>query len=149
MIYPIEELLQIEIDHPVIPRTDRVLSLFHCLMGRASGAEPVAAVTERRIPLCLQHLHHRLLDEAIHHRRDAQQAFTAAGFWDGHSSYRGWAVATGQQLRFQFRPVVFQVTRQFAYAHTVGSRRTFIGLHSFQGLPEIDWFTDSFYQPRC
>ncbi|MNC15113.1 hypothetical protein D3C75_629150 [compost metagenome] len=149
MIYPIEELLQIEIDYPVIPRTDIVLSLFHCLMGRASGPEPIAVIAERRIPLPLQFLHHRLLDKAIDYRRDTQQAFAAAGFRDAHSSHRGWAVTAGQQLRFQFRPVVFQVVRQLACAHAVTSRRTFIGFHSFQGLLEIDGFTDGFHQPFC
>lgn len=100
----------------MIPGPDMFPGLYHCLMGRTTGTEPVAVVAERAIPLCLQYLHHRLLDEAIHHRRDAQQTFAAAGLRYGHSSHRRWAVSVGQQLRFQLWPVVPQVVRQFAYA---------------------------------
>ncbi|MBB2335485.1 hypothetical protein LXE97_07620 [Escherichia marmotae] len=33
--------------------------------------------------------------------------------------------------------------------HTIDSRCTFVGFNSFQGLPEIDWFTNGFHQPHC
>jgi hypothetical protein len=39
--------------------------LRHGLMCRPTRSKPIAVKGERRIPLLLQNLHHRLLDEAI------------------------------------------------------------------------------------
>ena len=74
MIDPVEELLQVEVDDEVEAREDVLLRAPDRLMGRASGPKPVARIREVGVPLLLQHLHHRLLDEAVEHRGHAEQA---------------------------------------------------------------------------
>ena len=80
VVDPIEELLQIEIDHDGVARPDVFLSAPYRLMGRASGPEPVARIRETSVPIPLQHLHHRLLDEAVEYRGHTEQANAADGF---------------------------------------------------------------------
>lgn len=70
VVHSIEELLQIKIDDDVAAVSNELLCGGHGLMRRASGPEPIARRREGRIPLLLQHLHHRLLDEAVEHRWD-------------------------------------------------------------------------------
>ena len=41
----------------------------HRLMCRAPRPKAEAMLGERPVPIPLQHLHHRLLDEAVEHRR--------------------------------------------------------------------------------
>jgi hypothetical protein len=38
-----------------------------------------ARLGERRVPITLQHLHHRLLDKAVEHRRNAERPHAAFG----------------------------------------------------------------------
>jgi hypothetical protein len=54
-------------------------------MGRASRTETVTGIRERLIPLPLQHLQHRLLDESIKRRRDGQRELhkCSASIWVG------------------------------------------------------------------
>jgi hypothetical protein len=70
VIDSIEKLLQIKINAPAVALDDVLLRLHHCLLSRPSRSEPVAACRVRRVPLPLQNLHHRLLDNPIQHRRD-------------------------------------------------------------------------------
>ena len=74
VIDPVEELLQIKVDHDAQARADVLLRAPHRLMGRASGPKPVARIREASVPVSLQHLHHRLLDEAVKHRGHAERA---------------------------------------------------------------------------
>jgi len=71
VIDSIEKFLQIEINHPAVARGNVLLCLGHRLMRRSSRSKTVAVVGERRVPLPLQNLHHRLLDKSIQHARNA------------------------------------------------------------------------------
>jgi hypothetical protein len=51
---------------------DVLLRLSHGMMRRPTRSEPIAVLGKRRIPLPLQNLHHRLLDEAIQYGRDVR-----------------------------------------------------------------------------
>ena len=73
-IRDLEKLVRIEINAPAVAFDDMLLRLCHCLLGRPFRPEPVAAFRERRVPLPLQNLNHRLLDKSSQHRRDAQLA---------------------------------------------------------------------------
>jgi site-specific DNA recombinase len=55
---------------PAVTFGDILLRLCHRLMSRPSRPEPVAVIGKRPVPLPLQNLHHRLLDESIQHRWD-------------------------------------------------------------------------------
>jgi site-specific DNA recombinase len=61
MVDSIEEFFQIEINHPAVALRNILLRLCHGVMRRPTRSEPIAVLGERRIPLPLQNLHHRLL----------------------------------------------------------------------------------------
>src|SRR5215207_8751905 len=60
MIDSIEELFQIEINHPAVACSDILLRLSHGVMCRSARSEPIAVLGKRRVPPLLQHLHHSL-----------------------------------------------------------------------------------------
>src|SRR5262249_2006982 len=92
------------------------------LDGGSSRSKTIAAVGERRVPRPLQHLHHRLLDEAIQNGWDASfrtppsglgisardadastvllQSFCAAGF-----PHYGWKAGMSDRVFPMYRPV--------------------------------------------
>jgi site-specific DNA recombinase len=65
VIDSVEEFFQIEVDHPSVALRNILLRLSHGVMRRPTRSEPIAVLGERRVPLPLQNLHHRLLDETI------------------------------------------------------------------------------------
>src|SRR5712691_8665435 len=67
-------------------------------MSRPSRPEPVAAIGKRPVPPPLQNLHHRLLDETIQHRGDAELSHPAVRFGDFHPPHRLRLVGPTQQL---------------------------------------------------
>ena len=62
---------------PSVAGRDIRLRLLHRLMRRAPRPEAEAHLGERSVPVRLKHLHHRLLDEAIEHRRNAERSSAA------------------------------------------------------------------------
>jgi site-specific DNA recombinase len=77
VIDPVEELLQVDIYNDGVTGRDIGLRLLHRLMRRAPRPKAKAHLGERSVPVRLQHLHHRLLDEAVKHRRNAQRSHAA------------------------------------------------------------------------
>ena len=71
VVDPVEKLFQIEAHHPAAAFGHILLRLGYRLMRRTPGPEPVTVFGELRVPSALQDLHHRLLNHAIQHRRDA------------------------------------------------------------------------------
>jgi hypothetical protein len=71
VVDPVEKFLEVQIHHPAVAFGLILLRLFHRLMCRSLGPKPIAVFGERSVPTLLQHLHHRLLDEPIQHRRNA------------------------------------------------------------------------------
>src|SRR5580704_1421988 len=98
-------------------------------MSRPSRPEPVAAFRERPVPLPLQNLHHRLLDESIQHRWDAKLSHPAVRIGDFHPPYRLRLVSPVQQLFPDGWPVLIQVILDSADGHSVNARTTLVGLH--------------------
>jgi site-specific DNA recombinase len=80
VVDPVKELFQVDIHYPAVSRCDVLLCPRHRLMRGATGTEAEARLGERRVPVRLQRLQHRLLDEAIEHRRDTEGANAPAGF---------------------------------------------------------------------
>jgi hypothetical protein len=77
VIDSIEEFFQIEIDHPSVALRDVLLGLSHGIMRRPPRSEPIAVLGERRVPLPLQNLHHRLLDQKIAEGDDVRKRVVA------------------------------------------------------------------------
>ena len=55
---------------------DILLRLCHRLMSRPSQSETVAVIGKRLVPLPLQNLHHRLLNQSIQHTRNVRELST-------------------------------------------------------------------------
>src|SRR6185369_10214902 len=94
----IEEFLQIKIHHPAVTSSDVLLRLGHCLMSRPSRPKPVAVIGKRRVPLPLQNLHHRLLDESIQYGWDTKLAHPSVRLGDFHAPDRLRFIGPTQQL---------------------------------------------------
>jgi site-specific DNA recombinase len=130
VVDPVKEFLEIQIHHPAIAFGLILLRLLHRLMCRSLGPKPIAVFRERSVPAPLQYLHHRLLDESIQHRRNAQLAHSAVRLRDFHPFHWLWWVGSVEELFADDWPVLFQVSRQFLDGHPVNARAAFVGLHS-------------------
>src|SRR6267143_5194351 len=127
-------------------RSDVLLRFGYRLMRRAFRTESVAVFGEGWVPSALQNLHHRLLDQAIQHRRDAKLSHPAVRLRDFHPSHRLWLVSPLQQL-FPYRePVLLQVAREVGDFHAVDSRTSFVCFHSLVSLPAVFPLADFFHQ---
>src|SRR5271156_3435840 len=118
-------------------RRDELLRPSHRLMRRALRPKAEACLGERRVPCRLQHLHRRLLDEAVEHRRDAERTCAARRLRYLHTPYRLRLVAAFKQLSPDRRPVLFQVGSQLADGHAIRTRRPLVALDLLQRLPQI------------
>ena len=82
----------------------------HRLMRRAAGPEPVTRRAERPVPLRLQHLQDRLLDETVEHRRDAERATAAGRLRYLDPPHRLRLVGAVEQLGADRRPLLLQMS---------------------------------------
>src|SRR5215469_14070226 len=82
MVHSIKEFFQIKIHHPALTLGDILLRLGHRLVRRPLRTKAVTVFGERRVPLALQNLHHRLLDESIQHCGNAQLAHSPVRLGD-------------------------------------------------------------------
>ena len=130
VVDPIKEFLQIQIHHPAVSFGLILLRLRHRLVCRSLGPKPIAVFRERSVPAPLQYLHHRLRDQSIQHRRNAQLAHSAVRLRDFHPFHWLWCVGSVEELFADDWPVLFQVSRQFLDGHPVDARTPFIGFHS-------------------
>src|SRR5438477_1674818 len=146
VIDSVEKLFEVEINHPAVACGDVLLRLGYRLMCRSSRSKTIAVVGERRVPLPLQHLHHRLLDESIQHRRDAKLSHPAVRFGDFHPPHRLRFVGSTQQLFSDYWPVLFQVVGELDHRDPVHSRATFITLHLPQCFLQVFSITDVLHQ---
>src|SRR6266478_772869 len=137
VIDSIEKFLQIEINHPAVARGNVLLCLGHCLMRGSSRSKTVAVVGEGRVPLPLQNLHHRLLDQTIQHCWDTKLSHPSVRFGDFHPPHRFRLVGPTQQLFSDRWPVLLQVVGDSADGHSVDARATFISLHLLQSLLQV------------
>jgi hypothetical protein len=93
----VEKFFEVKINHDVMPVRDVLLGSEQRIMRSPSRAEAEARRRETRIEPRLKDLQDRLLDQAIHHRRDAQLALAAAGLGDFHPTHRLRLVAAIEQ----------------------------------------------------
>ena len=88
MIDPVEELLQIHIDHHPVAVLHVALCFEHRIVRPAARPEAVAVFGERPINHGLQDLQQGLLDQPIRHRRNPQFAHAAIGLRDLDPAHR-------------------------------------------------------------
>jgi hypothetical protein len=116
----------------------------------------------------LQHLHHRLLDESIQHRRNAELSHSPVRLRDlypwplaqrnGHLILdkidhaaallvnRLRLIRPAQQLFPDRWPLLFQLLRQLLDGHSVHTGASFVGLDSCQCLPAVFPLADFLHQ---
>lgn len=112
VVDPIEELGQIQVDHPAVAVVDVPLHRLDRLMGTSTGTEPVTVIRESRIQHRAQHLMERLLDQAILHRWSTQYPLPALRPGDTDPAYRLRMVVSGQQPLAQRWPMLLQMALQ-------------------------------------
>jgi len=137
VVDPVEKFLQVKVHDPPIAVGDVALRLGDRLMGRAIRPEPVALRGERRVPCALQDLQHRLLDEAVERRRDAQLADTPIRLRNLDPPHRLRPIGPAQQLGANRWPLRLQVDRQLFDGHPVDAGASFVASDSSEGLLQI------------
>jgi len=93
-----------------------LLRLSYRLMRGSSRSKTVAVFREGPIPLPLQNLHHRLLDQSIQHRRDTKLSHPSVRLGDFHPPHRFRLVGPTPQLLSDRWPVLLQVLGDSALA---------------------------------
>ncbi len=78
VVYPIEEVLQIDIHHPSSPSFRYPLASLYRCMAASPGPKPVTCLMECRLVLRLQYLPHRFLHHPVHHVGYAQSPLPAS-----------------------------------------------------------------------
>src|SRR5262249_24083446 len=149
VVDPVEELLQVDVHHHGVPGRDIRLRPLHRLMCRVLRSEAEARLGERPVPVSLQHLHDRLLDEAVEHRRDAERPHAARCLRYLYPPHRLRFVGALQQLGPDRRPVLLQVGRQIVDAQAVDACRTFVALHLRQRLLQVLTLDNCFHRRPC
>jgi hypothetical protein len=146
VVDPVEELLQVDIDYHVVTGRDVLLRPLHRLMRRASRPKAEARLGERPVPIRLQHLHHRLLDEAVEHRWDAERPCAAGSLRYLHSPHRLRSVSARKQLFTEHGPVLFQIGRQVIDSHPVDAAGALVALHLRQRLLQVRTLDNCFHR---
>ena len=98
VVDPVEELLQVHVHHDPPPRLHVRLRGQHRVVRTPPRPEAVAVLAEGGVENRLQHLQQCLLDQPIHHRRDAKLALATVRLRDRHPSHRAGPVRPRQQL---------------------------------------------------
>ena len=97
VVDPVEKLFQVEVHDDLAPVGDVGLGLGERLMGAPPRAEAEARRRECRIENRLQDLQNRLLNQTVHHGRNAELACSTAGLGDFHPAHGFGLVAAVEQ----------------------------------------------------
>jgi hypothetical protein len=147
VVHPVEELLQIEIDHEAAAAGHMGPGGKDRVMGAPPRPKAVGRGREVRIEDRHQHLMHRLLDEPVQHRRDAQLPHPfAAGLGDFHPAHQRRSVTTCQQFFLDARPVLREVGLQLRDRHLVDTRRALVRHHPAVGRHHVLAADDHLHQ---
>ena len=106
-------------------------------MCAPARTEAVAVLTEGGIKHRLQYLQHRLLNQTIRYRRDAQLALASVRLGDRYPSHRLRPVRPMQQLFADRRPLGAQPLGGLVDAETVDARCALVGPHPLPCLLHV------------
>src|SRR5271157_5853075 len=90
----------------------------------------------------------RLLDQTIHHRRNAQRAYPALRLRYLHLAHRRRQVLARQQRLSYLRPVRLEPWFQLRHRESVDSRCACVGHHALIGTQQVAAFHHGFHQPQ-
>jgi hypothetical protein len=137
VVHPVEELLQVHIDHDPPPGLHERLRRQDGIVRASARTEAVAVLAEDRIKDRLQHLQERLLDQAVQHRGDAKLSFAAPRLRDHHTTHRLWPIRPLQQAVADSRPLGAQQLGRLVNVQSVHTCRTLVGAHLLQGSLKV------------
>ena len=132
MVDGVEELLEIDVDHPASTFLDVRARFAHGAVRGTARSEAVAVLGEAGIESRLQDLQEGLLDEPIEHGRDAELSLAAAALGDHVPSHRLRLVGAREQLLADLLPVRDQVRRQVIHGHPVDAWAALVLTNSLQ-----------------
>src|SRR6266851_5144779 len=111
--------------------------------------EAVARRREGRLKDRLQYLMQCLLNQAIHHRRNAQRTHPALRLGNVHPAYRHRPVSACQQSGPNPRPVPFQMILELGHSQLIHSGCALVLDHPLIRELEVAAFHHDFHQARC
>ena len=91
----------------------------------------------------------RLLDEPVHHRRNAQCAHPALRLGNVHPAYRLRLIRPRQQFGPYRRPVSLQVLFELGHGELIDPRRPLVREHPLIRELQVAAFHYGFHQARC
>ncbi len=118
-------------------------------MRRAPRPKAEAHLGERCVPLRLQHLHHRLLDEAVEYRRNTERTYAARRLRYLDPPHRVRLIGAFKQSSPDRGPMLLQVGRQLTDGHPVDACRTLVALHLRQRLLQVLTLDNCFHRRLC
>src|SRR5210317_344886 len=107
-----------------------LLGAGHRLMRRALRTKAETVLGECGIPILLQDLKQRLLDETVENGWDAKLSHPTTRFGYLYALHRLRLIGPTKKLVAFFLPVLLQVARQLPNAHPVNAGAPLIGLDS-------------------
>ena len=131
VIDPVEELLQIDVNHEAVTLGNVALRLGHGLMGGASRSEAVTVLGKRRIPPRLKDLQQGLLDQPVDDARHAELSDPALRLGDLDPLDRLWLVGSLEQLRPNAWPVLTQVIPGVVDGHPIHAGAALVSSNAF------------------
>ena len=145
---PVEELLQVDVDHPPPPFGHMPAGCLYGLMGTPAGPKPIGTRGESGIEQPNQLLMQRLLNEPVQHRGDTQHAHPAAGLGYFYLPHRLGLVASVQQFLLDARPFLDQVVFQLTHRHPIDAWGSLVADYPLVGRHHVAATDNLFHQPR-
>ncbi|MDT4861351.1 hypothetical protein FQZ97_959530 [compost metagenome] len=146
VVDPVEELLQVDVHHPAPAGLHVPLCLQDRLLSAAPRPEAVARLGEPRFVDRLENLQQRLLDQPVHHRRNAQCPDPARRLGNVHRAHRLRNVLAGQQRRLDARPVHLQPVAQRRHRQGIHPGRAAVADHLPVRQPHVALFDHRLHQ---
>src|SRR5579872_174293 len=145
---PVEELFQVQVDHPLIP----VFKIARCLGDRRVtaplGAKSMATRMERRLVVRNHHLRDSLAYDSVDHIGDAKTPEPASRLGDPYATDLPRAVGTGEQLAAQTTENFLQMLAHLADRLAVRARRPVVGGHLPERLSQVVPSSHFFHRHR-
>ncbi len=138
MVDAVEELREVQVDHPPVTRRHVLPSAEHRAMSTAARTEAEAVVREGRVEDGRQHLQQGLLNRPVQHRRDTEHPHTLpVRLRDLDPKHRLGTVAAAEQLLPDPRPVLAAVRHQLVHGHPVDARCPAVPHHTLVGCQDV------------
>ncbi len=148
VVHSIEELLQVQVHDPALPFRHVAPRRLHGLVRVASRTKAVARLGKLGLEQRLQYLMQRLLEQPVHHRRNAQSAYPALRLRYLHLAHRRRHVLARQQRLSYLPPVRLQPWLQLGHRSSIDARRALVRHHALIGTQHVAAFHYGFHQPQ-